>query len=413
MIMITNIFKPIPSRIFQIHRMLQYVIGTVLILSTWQHHAVQFSALAILVSMTLYHSLVLMLNLKTNIYSDIKITLLIVLADSIVTGLLIKFCGHLQGLAIAIGGLFILVHVEAISALSLTALSGVSITIVVASHISFPSCNLTTLTEFILLGLMTLFLLFFCLSKGYQDQSLNEKITSQYNTNKALASNVRSLSKYLSPKLSKSILASKNVHVEAIDKPLTIFFSDMNGFSQLSEQLKPEKLAWLLNTYLAEMSEIVFRFGGTLDKTIGDSIMVFFGDPRSRGRQRDAIACVGMALAMKVAMQDLKARWLLADIDNPPSLRMGINSGKCRVGNFGTEAKLDYTVVGSTVNLASHLESIAEPNEILISEDTYNYVKSHVRCCPKKIANPQWLSNTLNLYTVQNITDKKANKTIA
>ena len=141
--------------------------------------------------------------------------------------------------------------------------------------------------------------------------------------------------------------------------------------------------------------------------------MVFFGDPRSRGRQRDAIACVGMALAMKVAMQDLKARWLLADIDNPPSLRMGINSGKCRVGNFGTEAKLDYTVVGSTVNLASHLESIAEPNEILISEDTYNYVKSHVRCCPKKIANPQWLSNTLNLYTVQNITDKKANKTIA
>ena len=110
--------------------------------------------------MTLYHSLVLMLNLKTNIYSDIKITLLIVLADSIVTGLLIKFCGHLQGLAIAIGGLFILVHVKAISALSLTALSCVSITIVVASHISFPSCNLTTLTEFILLGLMTLFLLF-------------------------------------------------------------------------------------------------------------------------------------------------------------------------------------------------------------------------------------------------------------
>lgn len=108
---------------------------------------------------------------------------------------------------------------------------------------------------------------------------------------------------------------------------------------------------------------------------IGDSIMVFFGDPSSRGAKKDAVACICMALAMKESMANLKKRWLEAGIKNPPSIRMGINTGNCRVGNFGTLTKLNYTVMGNTVNLASYLESIAEPNEILISENTYTLVK--------------------------------------
>ena len=173
----------------------------------------------------------------------------------------------------------------------------------------------------------------------------------------------------------------------------------MQGFSKLSEELNIEKLSWLINSYLNEMTEIVFRFGGTLDKVIGDSIMVF-GDPSSRGAKKDAVACICMALAMKESMANLKKRWLEAGIKNPPSIRMGINTGNFRVGNFGTLTKLNYTVMGNTVNLASYLESIAEPNEILISENTYILVKDRFHLTKKDPENFQWLTKKLNLYAV-------------
>ena len=191
------------------------------------------------------------------------------------------------------------------------------------------------------------------------------------------------LSKYLSPALRKAILTGKDVRAETQEKTLTIFFSDMEGFTKLAEELDPEQLTDLLNTYLTEMSEIAFRFGGTIDKVIGDSIMVFFGDPESRGIKSDAITCVSMAIAMKRTMQELQVRWRADGIENPPALRMGINSGVCKVGNFGTENRLDYTLLGRAVNLASRLESSAESNEILISKDTYQLIKDAVHCIDK------------------------------
>ena len=191
------------------------------------------------------------------------------------------------------------------------------------------------------------------------------------------------LSKYLSPALRKAILTGKDVRAETQEKTLTIFFSDMEGFTKLAEELDPEQLTDLLNTYLTEMSEIAFRFGGTIDKVIGDSIMVFFGDPESRGIKSDVITCVSMAIAMKRAMQELQVRWRADGIENPPALRMGINSGVCKVGNFGTDIRLDYTLLGRAVNLASRLESSAESNEILISKDTYQLIKDAVHCIDK------------------------------
>ena len=184
---------------------------------------------------------------------------------------------------------------------------------------------------------------------------LRNDLAQQSTDNRKLKSDIFSLSKYLSPSLTKSIIDGDAVQVYATDKDLTIFFSDMQGFSKLSEELNIEKLSWLINSYLNEMTEIVFRFGGTLDKVIGDSIMVFFGDPSSRGAKKDAVACVCMALAMKESMANLKKRWVEAGIKNPPSIRMGINTGNFRVGNFGTLTKLNYTVMGNTVNLASYL----------------------------------------------------------
>ena len=133
----------------------------------------------------------------------------------------------------------------------------------------------------------------------------------------------------------------------------------------------------LLNFYLNEMSQIALKFGGTIDKYIGDALMIFFGDPESEGPEKDARKCVEMALEMQKLMNELKGHWgkhysLKKDLQ----IRIGINTGFCTVGNFGSLERLDYTAIGSTVNLASRLEGLANPGTILISEDSHSLVKS-------------------------------------
>ena len=406
MIMITNSYQSLPANIFHIHRVLQYLIGSLLILSSWHHYDAKISILAVLIVMILYQSLALLLNTKLNLSISGKITVLIVFIDGIITGLLIHFCGHYHHLSIGIGGLFLFVYVRAFSIITFAAIAGVSGAIFITTIFPLPLHYISHSNEIILLNMLGIFFVVFCFERGCHEKILNEKLELQFNVNTTLKLHIHSLSKYLSPRLSQSIIAGNHVQVDAIDKPLTVFFSDIEGFSQLSEQLNPEKLSWLVNSYLSEMSEIVFRFGGTLDKMIGDSIMVFFGDPNTRGRQRDAIACVCMAIAMRESMRRLKTRWENDGIKNPPSIRMGINSGECRVGNFGTESILDYTVLGNTVNLANHLESTADADEILITEDTYKLVKSTVECTEKKLAGYQWLSKTLTLYSVQKVSNQ-------
>lgn len=401
--MITNSFNSLPTSLVHLHRMLQFIMWSVLILSSWHQHSSQLLGLVILIFMILYQSCALLLNAKITLASNHKITLLIAFTDGIITGLLIKLCGLQYSLTVGIIGLFLLVYVETLSFLTLAAILGVVSTIVTANLSSFPSFDVTKSIEIILLILMTVFCLVFCLFRGYQGKALNKKLESQFKANTTLKLHVYNLSKYLSPRLSKSIIAGDHVHLDAMDKSLTVFFSDMQGYSQLSELLNPEELAWLVNSYLSEMSEIVFKFGGTLDKVIGDSIMVFFGDPNSRGKKNDAIACVFMAIAMREAMERLKTKWKNTGIENPPSIRMGINTGDCRVGNFGNESKLDYTAVGNSVNLASHLESIAQPDEILISETTYNLVKSQVKCIERRSTKFQWLSKDLRLFSAHKI----------
>ena len=384
--------------------MLQYLIGSVLIVSTWHYHSTEFAVLTMFIIMNIHQTLVLLLNAKYSIASSVKLTLIIVFMDGIVSGLLIQFLGLSHTLSLGMGGLFLLVYFKAFSRTTYAAIFGITGAIFIAHKAHFPTCNLEATTEIVLLVLMVFFLLAFCLIRHHQDKSLNDKLELQFAINKSLKLHVRTLSKYLSPKLSKSIISNNSAHVIASDKPLTIFFSDMQGFSQLSEQLDPDKLSWVVNSFLSEMTNIVFRFGGTLDKMIGDSIMVFFGDPNSRGKKNDAIACVCMAIAMREAMSRLQIKWQKEAINNPPNVRMGINTGNCRVGNFGPETKLDYTVVGTTVNLASYLESIAQPDEILITEETYNLVKNQVKCTRKNSANCRWLSKQLKLYSADSMT---------
>jgi len=120
--------------------------------------------------------------------------------------------------------------------------------------------------------------------------------------------------------------------------------------------------------------------GATIDKYVGDAIVIFFGDPETRGVKEDALACVNMAIIMRKRMLELGEIWRDSGIEKPLQIRIGINTGYCTVGNFGSEDRMDYTIIGGGVNLASRLESAATPGEILLSYETYAQVKDQIEC---------------------------------
>ena len=191
------------------------------------------------------------------------------------------------------------------------------------------------------------------------------------------------LAKYLSPQIYRSIFSGqKDVAIATERKKLTIFFSDIKDFTAISERLQPEDLTELLNDYFTEMSAIALQYGATIDKFFGDAIFIFFGDPETKGVQEEARACLKMAIAMQRRMEHLNAQWRKRGIDLPLCVRMGINTGFCNVGNFGSDVRMAYTIVGAEANLASRLQDIAEPGGICLSYETYALVRDMVRARP-------------------------------
>ncbi|MDX1804979.1 MAG: adenylate/guanylate cyclase domain-containing protein [Alcanivorax sp.] len=191
----------------------------------------------------------------------------------------------------------------------------------------------------------------------------------------------RKLAKYLPPQIWGSLFSGKrDAKIETRRKKLTVFFSDIKGFSAISEELPLNTLTSMLNTYLSEMTRIALRHGGTIDKFIGDAVMVFFGDPKSEGTKEDATRCVTMAVEMQEQMKLLRQRWKREGIEHKLEIRIGINTGYATVGNFGTDSRMDYTILGTDVNLASRLESACRPSGVLISETTYELVKDRIQC---------------------------------
>jgi adenylate cyclase len=220
------------------------------------------------------------------------------------------------------------------------------------------------------------------------------------------------LSRYVSPQIWSTIFSGRDVKLETSRKRLTLFFSDIKGFTELSESMETEDMTDMLNHYLNEMSQIIHKYGGTIDKFIGDAIMVFFGDPESRGAQADCLACVSMAIEMKKHMRIMQQHWGSKGIGTPLEIRMGINTGYCMVGNFGTEQRLDYTVLGTEVNLASRLETAAPPGEILVSHETYNMIKDVILCEDKGTITMKGFSLPVRVYAVKdfrsNLGEKQA-----
>ena len=211
-------------------------------------------------------------------------------------------------------------------------------------------------------------------------RGMNQELTE---ANDFLAGISMKLAKYLSPQIYKSIFSGqKDVAIATERKKLTIFFSDIKDFTAISERLQPEDLTALLNDYFTEMSAIALQHGATIDKFFGDAILIFFGDPETKGVEEDARACLRMAVAMQHRMEQLNALWRKRGVEMPLSVRMGINTGFCNVGNFGSDDRMAYTIIGAEANLAARLQAIAEPGGICLSYETYALVRDMVRAQP-------------------------------
>jgi adenylate cyclase len=207
------------------------------------------------------------------------------------------------------------------------------------------------------------------------------------------------LSKYLSPQLYGTLFKNKTVaSISAKRKKLTIFFSDVVGFSEMAERLESEDVTRMLNDFLNEMAKLALAYGATIDKYIGDAVMIFFGDPETRGVKEDAVACILMALDMQAMTRQLERRWREDGLDQRFQMRIGVNTGYCTVGDFGSQERMDYTIIGHQVNVAARLEQSAAPGAVLISHETMTLVSDVIEVEEQLPINVKGVTGPIRTY---------------
>ncbi|MFZ4621857.1 MAG: adenylate/guanylate cyclase domain-containing protein [Bacteroidota bacterium] len=160
-------------------------------------------------------------------------------------------------------------------------------------------------------------------------------------------------------------------------REMTIFFSDIRGFTRMTEQMGAEQIVQLLNRYFSAMTDVAIAHGGMIDKFSGDEIMILFGAPFPT--DEDPLRAVRMGIAMQNRLQQLNEEFSLEGLQRI-SIGIGIATGKVILGNVGSEKRLNYSVIGDTVNVASRLVSKSAANEILIESNTFRLVQSEFQC---------------------------------
>lgn len=194
----------------------------------------------------------------------------------------------------------------------------------------------------------------------------NGQLTDRVRREAVVLSNFQ---RYFAPDVVAQIANQEEaVKLGGAKRPVVVFFSDIRGFTSMSENMNPDDIATLLTEYFTEMVEIVFEFGGTLDKFMGDAIMALWGAPVSTGDDCDRAVKAGMK--MLDALEELNKKWA-AEGRPEVQIGIGINFGDVFAGNIGSEQRMEYTVIGDSVNVASRLCSKAKVSEILISEPFY------------------------------------------
>jgi len=200
------------------------------------------------------------------------------------------------------------------------------------------------------------------------NKHLEEKVNKQVDE----IQRINKLKRYLSPQIVDTVISKgDDICLENSRKLLTILFSDIRGFTAMTESLEPEDTVHLLNEYFSEMTKLIFKHGGTIDKFMGDGILAFYGDPLEC--KDHAEKAVRTAIEMKDVVKLLQSKW--KDLNCNLNMGVGICTGYVTVGNMGSKERMEYTVIGNHVNLAQRLQSEAEADQILVNQRTFSMVK--------------------------------------
>lgn len=188
---------------------------------------------------------------------------------------------------------------------------------------------------------------------------------------------VRSMfSRFISPEMVTQLISTQDINSLNKRANLTILFSDIRGFTTMSEKLSPEGVVAFLNPYLEAMTKIIYKHGGTVDKYEGDAILAFYGEPDPYPDH--AARAVRTAVEMRTALESLRVQWVQEGrVEEGFEMGVGLNSGEVFVGLLGSEQRINYTVIGDNVNLAARIQDLTKTYKwpILISEATYEQVK--------------------------------------
>jgi len=195
------------------------------------------------------------------------------------------------------------------------------------------------------------------------------------------ASSKQMMERYLPPQLVTELIKGEaQWNTRGRKQNVSIVFSDIRSFTEISEKIAPERVVQLLNDYLSLMTEIIFKQEGTIDKFIGDAIMTLFGAPVET--EDDALKSVLAALEMQQSLKEFNR--VNTDLRRPVEIGIGIHSGEAIAGNIGSEKRLDYTVIGDTVNIASRVEGLTKIYNcpILITQTTYEILQQRYKDLP-------------------------------
>lgn len=229
------------------------------------------------------------------------------------------------------------------------------------------------------------------------------QLLSQTSTELARANEM--ISRYVASQVAEKIRSGQYDEVSRHDRrKLTLFFSDIKDFTMLAERLEPEDLSARLNEYLSEMSTIANRHGGTIDKFVGDAIMILFGAPVPIAENEQALRAVHMGAEMQERLAALRDRWVRDGMEYEVAIRIGINTGQATVGNFGSPERMDYTAIGRQVNLAARLQAHCEPGRILVSHATYVLIRDVIPCAPKGEIQVKGFEHPVRVYEVAGFT---------